>query len=470
MTTTSSTTPTYDPTSTAASLAKAYTDGAQTILTNETNDAQNTSAALTKLQTALQNFDAALTNLSSSSSTSAPSGVLAQTATFSSPGIGSASASASASAGSYQFFVQQLATASQVSYGYSGGASATGAGTLNVDLAGGASFGVDLSTADTDHDGTLSTAEIAAAINKASGNNGVVTASIVTVSGSSQLLLTSNQTGAANAASLDTSGLPAGALKTALDSGNTLSGAQDAIVWLGAQGSGIELQQASNTYSNVAGVSVTFTGAMAAGTPPVTLTVATDSSGTASNLQSFVSAYNALQSTLDSLTASGDPTNNVAAGAFADDAGVRALRSKLANIVREQVGGVSLMSYGITGNTDGTLSLDTTRLQAKLAVDPTSLGAIFGSNTLGAQSGVLGDLDKALNVWTNSANGQIAQRQASVTKQQADLASRQQTLDDQYNDAYNRYLAQFTALQTLQAQMSQNSSMFDALFGSSSSN
>ena len=41
MTTTSSTT-TYDPASTAASLAKAYTDGRQTLLTQQTTDAGNT--------------------------------------------------------------------------------------------------------------------------------------------------------------------------------------------------------------------------------------------------------------------------------------------------------------------------------------------------------------------------------------------------------------------------------------------
>ncbi len=71
--------------------------------------------------------------------------------------------------------------------------------------------------------------------------------------------------------------------------------------------------------------------------------------------------------------------------------------------------------------------------------------------------------------WTNSATGQITTRNASLTKQQQDITDRQAVLQTQYDNAYKRYLAQFTALQQLQAQMSGNSDLFTALFSSSSS-
>jgi flagellar hook-associated protein 2 len=465
MTTTTSTTgTTYDPATTAASLAKAYTDGSQTLLTQQTNDAQATSTALTKLQSALSTFDSALLGLSSSSTTN----VLAYNATFSDPSVGTATASASAATGNYSFFVEQVATASQVAYAGPSGPAA-GAGQLAVDLAGGSSFNVDLSAADLDGDGTLSTTEIAAAINKASGNGGLVTASVVTVGGTSQLLLSSSGTGAANNVSLDTSAVAPGALKNALDAGNTLAAAQDAVVWLGAQGTGMRMQQGSNTFSNVAGLSVTFTHAMATGTPPVTLAVSTDSGSTTNNVNSFVSAWNTLNTALNALTDSGDSTSNTAPGAFAEDAGVRALRDRLNTMMREQVGGVSLTNYGITGNRDGSLSLDSNRLQARLAVDPTGLSTIFGSTQPGSKSGVLGDLDTLLGAWTNPAGGQISKRQDTVVKLQQQLTARQATIDAQYNAAYQRYLTQFTALQTLQSRMGQTQSMFDALFGSSGS-
>ena len=100
-------------------------------------------------------------------------------------------------------------------------------------------------------------------------------------------------------------------------------------------------------------------------------------------------------------------------------------------------------------------------------MDPSGLATIFGSTTPGAKTGVLGDLDTLLGTWTNPATGQIAKRQDSVVKLQQQLSARQTQLDDQYNAAYQRYLTQFTALQALQAQMSQTSNMFTALFSSS---
>ena len=52
-----------------------------------------------------------------------------------------------------------------------------------------------------------------------------------------------------------------------------------------------------------------------------------------------------------------------------------------------------------------------------------------------------------------------------MSKLQLELTSRQDLLDKQYDTAYNRYLMQFTQLQTVQSLMTNNSSMFDALFG-----
>ena len=60
---------------------------------------------------------------------------------------------------------------------------------------------------------------------------------------------------------------------------------------------------------------------------------------------------------------------------------------------------------------------------------------------------------------TNSASGQIKQRQDSVQTMQKSISARQTRLDDQYNAAYARYLTQFTALQQLQSQLDQTTSM-----------
>lgn len=456
-------TTTFDPTSTATQLATAYTSGRQSMLDTQAKMAQSTTAALTKLQSALSAFDSALATLSNKKTP------LAQSATFSNAAIGSATASETATAGSYSFFVEQLASANQVAFGDLSSVPVPATGVLKVKL-GTISFDVDLKAADSDNNGNLSAKEIAAAINLAPNNSSLVTASSVTVGSTSQLVLTSNTSGAASAITLDVTGITAGsALKTALSNGMQLVPAQDAIVWLGAQGSGVALRQASNTFAAVEGVSMTFTKAMAIGDAPVTLTVGRDDNATAANVQAFVDAYNKVKDVLGGLTHAGDAKNNVAAGAFANDAGVRALSSRLANILREDVGGVSLVSYGVTAGRDGTLSLDQGKLKAKLATNPDGLAQVFGSSTTAAKTGVLGHLDTYLNLWTNSVTGQISHRKTAVSKLQATFTQRQATLDAQYNNAYQRYLMQFTQLQTLQSQMSQTSGMFEALFSKSSS-
>src|SRR5690606_40822188 len=111
---------------------------------------------------------------------------------------------------------------------------------------------------DTDSDGTISQAEIARAINQASDNQGKVIASVVTSGGQTQLLLTSAKTGEAGEISIDASGLPAGALRDALSNARELTAAQDAVVRLGGQG-GIRMQQGSNTFTGIEGVSAPFT-------------------------------------------------------------------------------------------------------------------------------------------------------------------------------------------------------------------
>ena len=261
---------TIDPTSMAQSLATAYTQAAQTQLTTETNNAQSTSTALTQLQTALSTFSSALDTLS------AKQGVAQYSAGFSDSTVGSATATAGAQPGSYSFFVEQIATANQVSFANLPAVPVAQGGPVVVKLADGSSFNVDLAAADQNGDGTLSQAEIARAINLATDNQGKVTAMVMSVGGQTQLVLSAGSTGASSAISLDLSGLPAGALKDSLSAPKQLVAAQDAVVWLGDQGTGTRIQQASNTVTAIPGVTMNFTHAQASGSSPVTLTVSSD--------------------------------------------------------------------------------------------------------------------------------------------------------------------------------------------------
>jgi len=443
----------FDPSTLASQLATAYTQNTQSLITAQTTKAQATATALSKLQSALSSFNTTLTTLSASKS------VLARTAQFDSTAYGSATASATAQPGTYSFFVEQLATTHQVAYQ---GLPAAGGGSLSVSLAGGGSFTVSLAGADQDADGLLSAAETALAINGAAGNASQVCASVVSSGGVSKLVLTAGKSGADGVISLDTSNV-SGALQSALSAGNVLKTGQNAVVWMGDQGSGVRLEQASNTFTSITGVSLNFTKAMSTGDTPVTLTVSGDDSGTAANVQKFIDAYNTLRSTLDDLTRNANGDAGSAAGAFASDASVRALKSRLGEIARMEVGGLRLANFGVSVDRNGKLALDATKLTAGLAAHPGGLDTVFGSASSTAPSGVFGAFDTYLEGWTNSSSGQIKHRQESVQVTQKSATTRQARLDDQYNSFYKRYLAQFTQLQTLQESMSQTGSIFDNL-------
>ena len=448
----------FDPTTMATQLATAYTQPTQSLLDTQNKTASATATALTKLKSALSAFNSAMSTLSSKK------GIAQNSAGFANSATGTAVASASALPGSYQIYVEQLASAHQVAYNDLPAVPAwpTGPANMTLSLDNGSSFVVDLSGADSDNNGTLSQIEIARAINQAAGNSGLVTAQVVSSGSQTQLTLSSSVSGAGGKINLDTSTLPSGALRTALeDSTKTaeLTAAKDAIVWMGPQGTGLKIQQGSNVLTAIPGVTVTLKG-LSSGAPD-TLTVSRDDSATSANLKSFVDAYNTLETTLDTLTASSKDGST--AGAFTTDAGVRSLRSQLSNLLRQDVGGLSLRDLGISSDRYGQLSLDSSRLSKTLATQPGAVDTVMGSNSLSASSGLMGSLGTALDRWTNSTTGQIKQRQNSVQSQQKSLTDRQTRLDQQYTQSYNRYLKQFTALQELQSQMSDTTSMLSAL-------
>ena len=463
------TAPRYDPLVTAEQLATKSVAAQKAALAAQTTLANNTSSALGNLKSAISAFQLAMTTMTSSKS------VLSQSATFSNTAYGTATAGIKAAPGSYAFFVEQLATASQTSYGGLSSTTPANGGNMTIRIGdplaavtADNAFDIDLAAANKDGDAYLTPQEIAAAINGNSKNNARVTASVINIGNQAQLVLTSNLTGVANAVSIDTNSVTDPALQTALQSDmKNLVVSKDAIVWLGAQGSGTKITQASNTFTNVPDVKMTFTKAMTAGESPMTVTVGTDSAGTIANVQAFVDAYNKLKSVMDGLASPGKPEKNIAAGIFAHDSGLNALRSSMGDALRLNVDGVSLVAYGITAQRDGTISLNTAKLTAKLADNPAGLDKLFGNNSLSAPAGVLGGLDKVLGQWSNVTKGQITQRMAATDKLQKSLAKSSERLTNQYNTAYSRFLDQYSRLQVLQEQMIRNSDMFDAMFNNS---
>ena len=462
---------TYDPVSTATALAENYVYGRQVQLDTASTKVQTQTSALTSLKSSLTTFTSALNTLSGKGD------VIAQTATVSKAAEVKATASSKAAAGSYSFYVSKLATAQQSLFSVSdlGLTAAT-----TTDVASGLSsveqnqynipqpstvalsvgdsgfVSVDLKDADSDGDGKLSVTEIARAVNAAM--DGKVTAAVMTgSSGEQQLLLNAVSTGSAGAFKVQSIG---GTEIT----GTRLVAAQDAEFFIGGA-DGVAVTSATNSYNGIEGLSIEFT---AVSTEPVTVTVAKDEAQTQSNMQSFVSAYNTLTKAIDKLTASGSAESGVAAGALSGDSSIRSLRNKLNNLLRSRVDGVSLMDFGISAQRDGTIALDADRFSKKVAANPDALSSLLGqSNTLEyKRSGVLGNLQTYVESWTKTTGGHLQSRQDSLQKQQSQFAQQQSAIDRLYEQAYQRYLLQFSTLASLEDQMSSTSSMLSSMFAS----
>ncbi|TCP15604.1 flagellar hook-associated protein 2 [Crenobacter luteus] len=439
-----------NPTQIATQLASLYVQKSQQQLTTQNKAAKARSDALNQLQKALQDFRSTLSGLGAKKT------LAAMSASFGQDGAGTVSASGTAQPGSYALFVEKLATAHQIAVD---GATATAGGTLTIGLAGGGSFDVDLAAADRDGDGSLSAAEIARAVNRAPDNGGKVNAMVLTADGQTRLVFASANTGAAGQITLDASQVADAGLQAALGTPTQLSAAADAVVWLGGKDSGVKMQQASNTFTAIDGVTMTFTRAMQDGDAPLTLTVARNANDTAANVQSFVDAYNGLLKTLDTLSAAGGTDKS--AGPFASDSGVRALRDRLNTMIRQRFGGVSLAEMGVTASRQGTLSLDRAKLDKLMADKPTALDDFF--NGAGA-NGLLKEVGGYLDKWLNGSSGLIKQRRDSAQRMQGELDARQARIDNQYDQAYKRYLAQYSQLQAMQAQMSQTLDTLNGYF------
>lgn len=112
------------------------------------------------------------------------------------------------------------------------------------------------------------------------------------------------------------------------------------------------------------------------------------------------------------------------------------------------------------------LTLDTKRLEKAVAANPGKLDALFGRAGIGVDAGALGAMNKLVTTWTSASNGVISGRKQQVDRLQSDVADRAITIKNQFDNAYKRYLTQFTQLQVLQESMTRTSDMFTAMFSS----
>lgn len=415
---------------------------------------QNKLDAWNALESALEDFESAIDDLSSSDSS-----LLKNKTQLSEEGYLSAEADSQAIAGSYEFFVKQLASSHQFSADMPKNLTSetavpsTGEMTLSM---GSESFTIDLATIDSDGDGVSTIQELTQAINGDENNPGI-NASLVRSSGKTHFVVSGEETGWANSVSVSTLNVPPSEswFNDAFDPSKVkiLSRPQNAIVELGGE-NGLEIKSASNTFENMLdGVDVTVTKVHQSGDSATKLTVEADQDATKTEIDEFISAYNTLIDTVDKYTSSGGEDSERAV--LAGDASARSIERQLRSVLQTEFSGTRLSDLGITSSREGKLELDSDKFNAFYATSADKIDQLFtGKNQL------LDSLDEKIAPFLKSNSGVFANRkdtlEASIDRNDQKL----EALDRKYQMSYDRYLKQFTQMNTLMNQMNQTMSMF----------
>lgn len=411
----------------------------QAVIANQSQAVTTQISALGSLKSALSTFQGALTSLAT------PSAFNSLTATSSNTSVFTATAGLTATSGTYNLTVTQLAQAQQIlSNAFAGGGTATiGTGTLSLSLGGGSSFSVTINSSNNTLNG------LAAAINSATGNTGI-TATVVVGSDGGHLMLSSSLTGAANTIQVTETDGGTGLSNVTYSSSNTANytqqtAAQDAQFSV----AGVNATSPSNTVTSaISGVTLSLVG-KTVGTP-ATLTVATGTATAQTNITNLVSAYNTLQGTMASL-GSYDPTTNTG-GPMLGNPILTGIQTQLRNAMNSIVSTGSstyntLASIGISGNRDGTLTLNSATLSTALSTNFNAVSQLFSGT-----NGVAASLNTQI---TNDlgSNGFVTAAATSLTKQSSALTQQSNTLNTRMAALSASLTTQYTALNTLLSQL-----------------
>ncbi|WP_158107570.1 flagellar filament capping protein FliD [Vibrio furnissii] len=440
-----------DPITMATQLATYDVQSFQQRYQTQSTQYQSQLTALGKVETALRAFRTAITEMNSSTSS-----IVKNSATVSQEGYFSATADANALAGSYQVFVEQVATAHQVSASMPANLDATTqvptTGTMDFTI-NGTTMTLDLSTLDSDGDGVATMADLVSAINNDSNNPGV-NATLVRSNGQTYFMLSSTETGVANSVNVAVSGTGQTWFEDALTNLNEISAPQDAVIWLGAQGTGLQLTNSSNTFEGVInGVDLTVTKAQTSGEAPLSLAVGADQEGTKEQMNKIIEAYNSLMKTIDTYTSIGG--EDAQRGVLASDPTIRSIESQLKTLVRGEFEGMRLSDLGIEISRDGTMKIDADKFEDAQTTNTAALESFFNGD-----GNLLDSLDSLLDPYLQFSNGLFKSRKDALQQNISRIEDKQTALERKYDMAYDRYLKQFTQMNQLITKMNQTMSMF----------
>lgn len=311
-----------------------------------------------------------------------------------------ATADGTATNGSYSISVSQLAASQKLATAaYTNATDVVGTGTLTISFgtftAADALAGTPASF-NANADKQAITIDIDSSNNTLSGirdainaKNASVSASIVNDGTGNRLVITSKDTGAVNSMKIDVtdgdggnadgSGLSALAYDPLGSAGSgknltQLTAAQNALLTV----DGLSISKPSNTLNDVIqGVTLNLKSITSTST---TLEVATDTTAIQASVQSFVDAYNKLNTSLRDLTkfVEGGSSSN---GPLLGDSTTRDISVKLKSMLSRPSTTATtfrtLSDIGVSIGQDGALSLNTSRLQTALSTNLSDVAKLF---------------------------------------------------------------------------------------------
>lgn len=430
---------------------------------------QSRISALGSLKGALSTLQTAAGSMIPASGTTAAAKYTSFSASVADTAIATATASTSAVAGSYSLEVSSLAKnqrlVSPANPLYTSASSAIGTGDFKIEF--GSLTGTPPAgtfTADSLRSKTITidsnNATLGGLRDAINAANFGASATIVTGTNGAQLVLSSKDTGLSSVMKLsisttvlDTTPLTGFDYDPAANSGTMTQdvaqggqGASNAAFTL----NGIPATSSTNSITGVLdGVTLNL---LKTTTTATTLAVSKNtSSGLTTTLNAFITAYNSANKAMNDLGAYDATTKT--AGSLQGDSTLRIAKTQIRNLVfGATVGDTSayqhLSNIGVSVAKDGTLSLDSSKLGAAVAADPTGVANLVAAVGSAYKSGIESLV---------GTSGSITSATAGANLSIKDLAKRQAALSARLTTIRANYVRQFTTLDSLIAGMKQTS-------------
>ncbi|MCX6075289.1 MAG: flagellar filament capping protein FliD [Campylobacterales bacterium] len=344
---------------------------------------------------------------------------------------------------------------------------ATGAGSFNISVGGGAPITIN-------YDATTSLDDLKNLIKKQAGD--LVDATVLNVSGTaSHLVLSAKNTGASQDISItDNSGLlnsklvdGAGGMTTINDPLTGLPTGTDASFTFNGQA----ITRSSNQVNDlVTGYKITLN---APGSSDVS--VAQDRASITAKIDSFVSKYNETMTELNKLTVSS--TDSSVRGIFSNESTIKRMQSSIQNMLHSISGGAgSLEDYGFDIAKDGTLSVNKTTLNTKLDDNSANVQAFFSGgnftkadNSVVALTGAFTGFSTLVTSYT-SFSGILNQYKDSLASETTSLNDRKTAATTRLDARYEILKKQYAAYDSMIAKINSASSVFTQMTKSTTGN